>query len=345
MTNIFGSAAFGSLFFLLVACAQETDPAPTFHAEDNPDALSEWGMVWASADALNIHEEVTPYDLATPLFSDYAQKLRTAWTPEGTAIGYTSQDVFEAPIGTVLTKTFYYPMTGENWNGNVDIGEAPPLENDALPLDGYRLIETRLLVRREHGWDALAYVWNDEQTDAELKRIGDVQPMTLHGPEGRQEVFNYIVPNVNQCAACHATNATTKAIQPIGLKARHLDKASAYNAGLNQLEYWIGSGLLEGAVGAPVTANANWADTSAPLEARARAYLDINCSHCHNPNGAADTSGLNLEPDASGAAFGRYANFRSPLAAALADGLSILFPARRRNPLPFIEWKPLTLAQ
>ena len=43
---------------------------------------------------------------------------------------------------------------------------------------------------------------------------------------------------------------------------------------------------------------------TAPLDDRARAYLDINCSHCHNPNGPADTSGLNLEPDALAAALG-----------------------------------------
>ena len=283
MTNIFGSAAFGLMIFLLAACAQESPPAPTFHADENPQLLSAWGMASSNSDELTINNAVTPYDLATPLFSDYALKLRTVWAPEGTMLGYRAQDVFETPVGTVLTKTFYYPMTGEHWDGNADIGEAAALENNSLSLANYRLIETRVLVHREHGWDALAYVWNDDQTDAELKRIGDVQPMTLHGADGRVEAFNYIVPNVNQCAACHATNATTKAIQPIGLKARHLDKPSAYNAGVNQLDYWIGSGLLEGEVNTPVMANADWTDQSAPLEARARAYLDIKLQPLPQP--------------------------------------------------------------
>ena len=35
-----------------------------------------------------------------------------------------------------------------------------------LDLAHVRLIETRLLVRREGGWEALPYVWNAEQTDA-----------------------------------------------------------------------------------------------------------------------------------------------------------------------------------
>ena len=34
---------------------------------------------------------------------------------------------------------------------------------------------------------------------------------------------------------------------------------------------------------------------AAKLEDRARAYLDVNCGHCHNPKGPADTSGLWLD--------------------------------------------------
>jgi mono/diheme cytochrome c family protein len=55
-------------------------------------------------------------------------------------------------------------------------------------------------------------------------------------------------------------------------------------------------GYLTGAP-APADAprNANWMDKNAPLDARARAYLDINCGHCHNPKGAANTTGLTLD--------------------------------------------------
>ena len=55
----------------------------------------------------------------------------------------------------------------------------------------------------------------------------------------------------------------------------------------------------------------------ASLDARARAYLDINCSHCHNPSGPADTSGLNLEPDAAGPALGTC---KAPIAAGGGSG-------------------------
>ncbi len=37
-----------------------------------------------------------------------------------------------------------------------------------------------------------------------------------------------------------------------------------------------------------------WDDASAALDARARAWLDVNCGHCHNPAGPASNSGLFL---------------------------------------------------
>ena len=287
-------------FGALAACAGENAPTPTFHETENPPLLSDWGMVVAQEDALLVNKNVTPYDLATPLFSDYALKLRTVWTPENEPAQYDATDAFDFPVGTVITKTFYYPRKGDD----VGLGAPPALSERSLPLSDYRLVETRILVRRADGWDALPYVWNDEQTDAVLKRVGDIKPMTLVRDDGDKETFAYLVPNQNQCAACHATNAETKEIQPIGLKARHLNKPSSYSPAFNQLDHWVASGLLTAEEAAAAPANADWRDQDAPLAARARAYLDINCSHCHNPNGAADTSGLNLEPDAEGPALG-----------------------------------------
>ena len=38
----------------------------------------------------------------------------------------------------------------------------------------------------------------------------------------------------------------------------------------------------------------NIRETSGTLHQRALSYLDINCGHCHNPSGSANTSGLHL---------------------------------------------------
>lgn len=307
------SAAFA---FLLAGCAEEKS-TPTFYAEENPQYLSEWGMLAANADELVISEGVTPYDLATPLFSDYALKLRTVWTPNAEPAVYNENGVFNFPVGTVITKTFYYPMTGDAWTGGVAISRERSVNNNILALDHLRLVETRILVHRADGWAALPYMWNDEQTDAVLKRTGDVIPMTLHRDDGRAERFGYLVPNTNQCAGCHATDATAKAIEPIGLKARHLNKPSSFQPGFNQLDHWLARGLLTGDVSPPAPRNADWTDETAPLEARARSYLDANCSHCHNPVGPADTSGLDLEPGADGPALGIC---KTPIAAGTGTG-------------------------
>jgi hypothetical protein len=40
---------------------------------------------------------------------------------------------------------------------------------------------------------------------------------------------------------------------------------------------------------------AAWTDTSATVEQRARAYLDVNCAHCHSEKGFARTTGLFLD--------------------------------------------------
>ncbi|MEO1252126.1 MAG: SO2930 family diheme c-type cytochrome [Pseudomonadota bacterium] len=299
--------------FTLAGCADEKI-TPRGFATENPDRLSAWGMFDVDAAALRLSDGVAPYDLATPLFSDYAQKLRTVWTPEGAPAIYNATQAFDFPVGTVVTKTFYYPVAED---GAAMQAPSRTVSNGEMALDNIRLLETRILVRRADGWHALPYIWNAEQTDAVLKRTGDIIPTTLLRDDGRRKDFAYIVPNANQCAACHATNATTKEIQPIGLKARHLNKSSAFAPAFNQLDHWIARGALVGDVETPAPRNAVWTDADAPVAARARAYLDINCSHCHNPRGAADTSGLNLEPDAAGPALGLC---KAPIAAGRGTG-------------------------
>lgn len=301
----------------LAACGRSQNTPPTYHPTDNPPLLSDWGMLVAAEGALRLNNGVTSYDLATPLFTDYALKLRTVWMPEGTYAAYNPQTVFDFPVGTVITKTFYYRTPENGITGDVLQSDDAPLIDNALSIDRLRLLETRILVRREAGWDAIPYVWNDAQTDAVLKRTGAVIPLTLIRDDGRMEPFAYLTPNVNQCAGCHGVNATTKDIEPIGPKARHLNKPSSIAVGFNQLDHWVAKGLLKGDVAAPAPRNAVWTDEAAPIAARARAYLDINCSHCHNPVGPADTSGLNLEPDARGPALGTC---KTPIAAGAGTG-------------------------
>ena len=161
-------------------------------------------------------------------------------------------------------------------------------------------METRLLVRRLAGWEAVSYVWNEAQSDAQLTKIGDARRLSLVVSETEEKDFTYIVPNINQCAGCHAPNNTTREIVPLGVRPRHINKPYRHDGDdLNQLAYLeLVGDLRDVGQTSAMKANVDWTDEKHSLSARARSYLDINCSHCHNPVGPADTSGLDLSMEA-----------------------------------------------
>jgi len=219
---------------------------------------------------------VIPYQISTPLFTDYAHKLRFLVLPEGQKMSYINPENFDFPIGTILIKTFYYP---------IDFRE---------PKNNWQIIETRLLINTNEGWFGYPYIWNAEQTDAFLEIAGDRQIVSWIDLDGKPQKANYLVPNVNMCKGCHVSE---NQFLPIGPKPRLLNcnfqttEIKPYH----QLEKMIQMGLIENLPeieSIPITAN--WEDFHFSLENRARAYLDINCGHCHNSKGPAMTSGLYL---------------------------------------------------
>jgi uncharacterized repeat protein (TIGR03806 family) len=292
-------------------------PTPHFVADGLPDKLSDWGMVAAGGGRLKLGQGVVPYDLATPLFTDYAGKLRAIYLPPGQAAKYDAVRTFDFPVGTIISKTFYYPLPEGGAAGHVvrAVGAATQTGAGGLDLSHVRLMETRILARRQTGWVALPYVWNDDQTDAVLARTGKLIPIVLDAADGAGQTVQYAVPNVNQCASCHTPDNASRQLSPIGPKARHLNRDFAYTGGTeNQLAHWARLGLLVGAP-APDAAprNADYRDTTAPLADRARAYLDINCSHCHSATGLARTTGLQLDANTTDV---RHLGFCKPPVAA-----------------------------
>lgn len=218
---------------------------------------------------------LTPYGLNTPLFTDYAEKFRFLYLPPGTKAAYRAEGVLDLPVGATLVKTFAYPADMRR------------------PDEKVRYVETRLLIHKREGWVAQTYVWNAEQTEAVLKRAGARLDVSFVDARGQTVQVDYAVPNQNQCKECHQLDKT---VTPIGPKARNLNGDFAYAGGTeNQLAHWSRLGLLTGAP-APAAAprTARWDDPHEPLEARARAYLDVNCAHCHNPRAVASNSGLFL---------------------------------------------------
>ncbi len=313
----------------LAACSPAPEsgaPQPAYVADARPQSLEAWGQIARRGQALVLGEGVTAYDLNTALFSDYALKLRTVWIPDGAGpAAYHETDTFDFPVGTVITKTFFYPLADGGFDHVSAQGRLEDhFDGTALDLNGVRLIETRVLVRRETGWEALPYVWDDTQRGASLARTGAFVDLTLISAVRPAQSFAYAVPDVNQCAACHVIDARDGAVRPIGPRARHLNGPFAYAHGpQNQLAHWSETGLLTGAPepdAAPRAArwDAEVTLSGALLDAAARAWLDINCAHCHSRTGPARTSGLYLEPwEPDGPHLGRC---KPPIAAGRGTG-------------------------
>jgi uncharacterized repeat protein (TIGR03806 family) len=238
--------------------------------------LSEYGFFAGNMAEQKPVDGIIPYTLNTPLFSDYAEKLRFVKIPEGRTVDYNATEVLAFPVGTTIIKTFYYP------NDFRDVAK------------GRRLMETRLLIHEETGWKALEYVWNDEQTEAVLEVAGDTKEVSYVYSDGKKRTQQYSIPNLNQCKGCH--NREEK-MTPIGPSVRQLNGDFTYQSGTeNQLKYWQKAGLLNNMPDlkdCPKLAVWNKPETGTLAE-RSRAWLDINCAHCHNPKGPAMTSGLNL---------------------------------------------------
>jgi uncharacterized repeat protein (TIGR03806 family) len=272
----------------LGACSKGRGEVHTFVEDPFPEKLSGWGLFQGTGWTLEPRAGVIPYELNTPLFSDHAEKYRTIWMPPGQAAVYRDAEAFELPVGTILSKTFMYPMDGivpaaagsRRTAGNVD--------------KRFRLVETRILVHAKRGWVALPYVWNEEGTDAKLEVVGSSSAVEVTRVSGEKLAIHYMIPNVNQCQGCHERS---KALTPIGLQARHLNRDYPYDEGAgNQLARLMRVGYLKGAP-APEAAprNAVWNDpATGTVEERARAYLDANCAHCHDRHGPAASSGLYL---------------------------------------------------
>ncbi|MCB0628673.1 MAG: hypothetical protein KDD15_03045 [Lewinella sp.] len=244
------------------------------------EQLSEYHFFVGDLADLQPNEHVLPYDLNTPLFSDYAQKARFVWMPEGRAATYREDGVLDFPEGTVLIKNFYYEI------------------DETAPETSRRIVETRLLINRGDAWEAIGYVWNDEQTEASLEVAGAIKAVEWTDKSGQLQQLDYIIPNKNQCKNCHAVDEQQV---PIGPKAANLNKPFTYADGeMNQLEKWSAIGYLSGYIAEEEHAQlAVWNDAqSGSIHERALAYLDVNCGHCHNPHGAANTSGLTLTAQA-----------------------------------------------
>ncbi len=208
------------------------------------------------------------YEPNVSFWSDHARKRRWFALPDATSrIGFASEGPWTLPAGAVWVKHFDLELTRGN------------------PATARR-VETRFLVKTTTGSYGLTYRWNEAQTDA-----------TLVPDEGADQVFTIVengsarpqtwrFPGRAECLTCH----TSAGGHALSFNTRQLNRPHPFPGGTaNIITALAQAGYL---AGAPETTDALPAlaatdDTSQPLEARARAYLDANCAHCHQPGGTA----------------------------------------------------------
>lgn len=284
-----------------VSCNRKSSANVVLDVAAKPfEKLSQYNFFAGVMNELKPNARVVPYDLITPLFTDYAHKARFLYMPEGIHANYDTTQVLQLPVGACLIKNFYYP--------------------DDFRVKGgkRRILETRLLVHRQDAWDALDYIWNDEQTEAQLESAGDIKQISWTHYDGSKRTADYIIPNKNQCKGCHWNNGTN--IVPIGPKVRNLNRDFDYSEGKeNQLAHLAKLGMLQGLPAAGIPKLADWADSlHYTVDERAHAYLEMNCGHCHNPNGPAYTSGLYL--NVNNANIESMGFCKTPVAAGKATG-------------------------
>src|SRR5262249_6088420 len=122
---------------------------------------------------------------------------------------FTTSRGWNCPDGTVLVKTFF-------------LGRRP---DDPAAR---RRIETRLLTRQDGQWAGYSYLWNDEQTDAELlpaaglDRAYDVPDPQAPGGR-RKQTGQY--PSRAECMVCHSRAANWV----LGLTELQMNKVHDYS--------------------------------------------------------------------------------------------------------------------
>ena len=225
-----------------------------------PRRLSETGL-FASVKDHRTAPGVIPYEINAPFWSDGAHKERFFALPGKAIVQAKDKGAWEFDDGAVTVKSFM-----------LDMQEGNPASR--------RRIETRIVLKQENHWVGYTYAWNRAQTDAELVSAeGMDRTYTIKDPAApggqRSQIWHY--PSRNECMFCHSRAAGFV----LGLNTRQLNRG-------DQLAALEKAGVLKEP---PVRVEAypNPFDTAAPLEARVKTYLQVNCAMCHVSDGGGNS--------------------------------------------------------
>ena len=151
-------------------------------------------------------------------------------------------------------------------------------------------IETQMIINIRGIWKTLAFAWNDTGNDATLVQ----EPITRQLPNGDTWLHRSPV----QCQQCHNVRHGWL----LGYRFSQLNRPVKRRGNwVNQLDYWVQQGFISGKI-----SSYTWnkpmpdpTDKSVGTVHRARAYLDSNCSYCHQQGGMAQHVGIDLRRTSS----------------------------------------------
>ena len=228
-----------------------------------PATLSETGLFADLAD-LSPQPGLLPYQPNITFWSDHALKRRWFSIPDDAAkMTWNRDGAWDYPEGQIFVKHFDLELERGN------------------PATAKRL-ETRLLIRNDVGAFGVSYRWNDAGTEATLVADGgDSFPVDIT-VDGFPYTQTWQIPSRSQCNACH----TETAGHALSFNTRQLNRPGLINGfSGNQIELLHAAGYLSNTPDADLPAHPELTDLSQPLEARVRAYFDVNCAYCHQPGG------------------------------------------------------------
>jgi putative heme-binding domain-containing protein len=253
-----------------------------------PTKLGETGL-FASVSEHRPAAGVVPFSIVAEQWVDHATAERFIALP-----GLSSVAVHREPIdveGTMFKGQFMFPKDGL-------LMKTFWMEMESGNPASRRRLETQLLHFNGREWRGYSYRWNDEQTDATLvAAAGQDRELTVADPKspGGKRVQTWHYPSRQECIMCHNPWTDYRLAFTLPQLAEHdqlarLEKMAVIKRVVDPPEK---SPDPNKPSPAPL---ANPYDPSADLNRRARSYLQVNCSHCHQ-FGAGGTAEIDVRID------------------------------------------------
>jgi uncharacterized repeat protein (TIGR03806 family) len=240
---------------------------PNANGTPLPATLADTGA-FSNVATLTPAPGVVPYTPNVSFWSDHARKTRWFALPDlASTFGFAATGAWTLPAGAVWVKHF-----------DLELRRGAPATA--------RRVETRVLVKTADGVYGATYRWNDAQTNATLvAEGGGFQSFEVTETNGTTRAQTWLFPSRDQCLTCH----TDRGGGALSFNTRQLNRNTS-GAVTNQIHDLAALGYLSSPTApgaATLPALADPADATWPIETRARAYLDANCSQCHQPGGTA----------------------------------------------------------